>query len=134
MTSSSTLEKPQVVVKAIKILWGVLLFSILIQLVFLYKSSIFAFDELPMATRWVIALGPVAISFFLNMFFIRNTSAGANWARIIYLMFFVIEVIQVIPMMLETPLAWAFVPLLGLKAYAFFLIFTEPGRSWFKKK
>ena len=65
-------------------------------------------------------------------------AAGKNWARIVYVVVFLTDVI-VLPFMLAD--FWQsllnsilLMPEAGLQAYALFLLFTQPARSWFLRK
>lgn len=83
-------------------------------------------------------------------FLIFKISAGRNWARITFLVTFVIAMLLLLlllPLMLgesflpfmlgylfRSPVVGAlWVALLGLRVYALFLLFTQPGSAWFRK-
>jgi len=76
----------------------------------------------------------IAISAFL----IFRIAAGNNWARIVYFVVFVTDVIVLSFMLADFWQSLLNSILLmtgaGLQAYAMFLLFTQPARSWFLRK
>lgn len=81
----------------------------------------------------------VAIVFALIALLNRKIGKGLNWARITYIVLFVIGM----PNYLRTfPQMYARSPLAGflslaqlvLQSYALYLLFTKPGSDWFQQK
>ena len=65
-------------------------------------------------------------------------SAGKNWARIVFLVMFLIGLIPSLPIMLSEFYRFPLVGALSLattclQGYALFLTFTNPGNIWFSK-
>jgi len=128
------IQKPQSVSTAINLLW----ISIAIRLVsasieYFNTVGVLASDAPTRFSHFLVVFG-----FAISVFLIFKIAAGKNWARIVYFVVFVTDVI-VLPFMLAD--FWQsllinvlFMTEAGLQAYALFLLFTQPARSWFLRK
>lgn len=130
METVAAAQKPQAVVTAINLLWA----SLAVGLV----KMLLDFSNLS-------AVAPAAFTNFVLIFtfaligiLIFKISAERNWARITFLVMFVIGVLPTLPIVLgefsRSPVVGALsVAQIGLQVYALFLLFTQPGSSWFRK-
>jgi len=80
----------------------------------------------------------VDLSLALTIFLIFRIFVGNNWARIILLVLYVIDIplaLMVIPNEIaKSPLSAGIkITLIALQWYAIFLLFTKPGSCWFHK-
>lgn len=130
METQSAAQKPQAVVTAVNLLWASLAVGLVNMLMdFSYPSSV----ALAAFTNFILIF-TFALTAFLNF----KISAGRNWARITTLVLFIIGVLPTLPIVLDEFSRSAVVGALsvaqvGLQVYALFLLFTQPGRSWFRK-
>lgn len=130
METQSAVEKPQSVRVAVNLLWA----SLAVGLV----KMLMDFSSL-------IAVGPAAFTNFVLIvifaiagFLIFKLSAGRNWARMTFLLLFVIGMLPTLPLVLSefsrSPVVGALsAAQIGLQVYALFLLFTKPGSAWFRK-
>lgn len=130
METQSTVQKPQPVVTAVNLLWA----SLAVGLV----KMLMDFSNLS-------AVAPAALTNFILIFtfaliglLIFNISSGKNWARITFLILFIIGVLPTLLMVLgefsRSPVVGALsMGQIGLQVYALFLLFVQPGNSWFRK-
>ena len=130
MGTASAPQKPQAVVTAINLLWAALAVGLVKMLMDFSNLSVVA----PAAFTSFV----VIFTFALIGFLILRISAGRNWARITFLVMFIIGVLPALPMVLSEFSRSAVVGALsvaqtGLQVYALFLLFTQPGSSWFRK-
>lgn len=123
--------KPRAVTLAVYLLWG----SIAIGLVKIpLDFSTLAAIPSPGLVWSVVVL----VLAFLCLLIVK-ISSGRNWARITYLVFFLIGLIPALPTLTGE---FARSPILGvlsivqaiIQGYAVFLLFTNPGKTWFQKK
>ena len=130
MESQTNTNKPGTIGLAVKLLWVSLAVGLVrILLDFAHLS----------------ALGKAAFTGFVLVFtlalmawLIYKISAGKNWARITYLVLFLLGFLPTLPVMLtefsRSPLvAILTVVQVGLQVYALFLLFTKPVGAWFRK-
>jgi hypothetical protein len=81
----------------------------------------------------------IVCTFGITAFFIWKIGQGKNWARIVFLVLFVLGTVPFI-FILRSALARSVVSGLvsilqiGLQTVGFFLIFASPGREWFKAR
>lgn len=124
-------EKPRTVTVAVYLLWA----SIAIGAVKI-PLDLPTLSAMPNpGLIWSIVV--LVLVFFC--FLILKISAGRNWARITYLVLFLIGLIPAIPTLTAE---FGRSPILGIltiaqaimQAYAVFLLFTNPGKTWFQKK
>lgn len=130
MDAQSAVQKPESVSTAVKLLWAALALGLVKTLVDITHLSGVAPSVF---TNTVLVL-----VFALNGFFIFKIAAGKNWARITYLVLFIIGVLPSIPIVLgefsrSAVLGALSVAQVGLQACALFLLFSQPGAGWFRK-
>lgn len=122
--------KPQTVTVAVYLLWA----SIAIGLVKI-PLDLPALTAMPsQGLIWSVVV--LVLAFFC--FLIVKISAGRNWARITYLVFFLIGLIPALPTLMSE---FTRAPVIGIlsvvqfimQGYAVFLLFTNPGKTWFQK-
>ncbi len=123
-------DKPQAVNRAVNLLWASIAFGLVkILMDFTHVSAMASVGF----TSFVLAF-----TFAIIIFLIFMISSGKNWARIAFLIMFVIGTIPALPVVLDefgrAPAVGALsVVQLCLQVYALFLLFTSPGRAWFRK-
>lgn len=130
METQKPIQKPQSVATAVNLLWASLAVGLVKMLMDLSNLSAVA----PAAFTNVV----LVFTFTLITFLIFKISAGRNWARITFLVMFVIGMLPRLPLMLgefsRAPVVGALsVAQVGLQVYALFLLFTQPGSVWFRK-
>ncbi len=130
MENQSPAQKPQPVVIAVNLLWA----SLVVGLV----KMLMDFSNLSAVAPAAFTNFTLIFTFALIGFLIFKISAGKNWARITFLFLFVIGVLPVLPFVVgEFSRSAVFgalsVAQIGLQVYALFLLFTQPGSSWFRK-
>lgn len=128
--SNTTATKPAIIHFAIGLLWASL-----------------AVAAVKVALDWAnfVSRGSVAftvclmiLTFALIGFFVVKIGQGKNWARIVFVVIFVLGVV---PAIFTWRSEFARSPLLGilsivqdaLQATALYFIFTSPGKEWFRK-
>ncbi|MEN6630683.1 MAG: hypothetical protein ABFC42_13685 [Sulfuricella sp.] len=103
-----------------------------------------ALSTLRIAMPVEFRIAALVLGFGLISFLIVKLSAGKNWARIVFLLQFLVGVLPVQAAMvkgLPMPPTVEAISLIGvlslvsfsLQAYALYLIFTKPGNIWFHK-
>ena len=130
METQSAAQKPQPVVTAVNLLWV----SLAVGLV----KMLMGFSNLSGMAAAAFTNFILIFTFALIAFLIFKISAGRNWARITFLVMFIIGVLPTLPIVLGEFSRSAVVGALsaaqiGLQVYALFLLFTQPGSSWFRK-
>lgn len=75
----------------------------------------------------------------INAFFVFKIFEGRNWARIVYLVFFLLGILFAVPsfiVLLGQSPAWVVLSLIGYVAQvvALVLLFTGSGSAWFKRQ
>ena len=130
METQSAAQKPQPVVTAVNLLWV----SLAVGLV----KMLMDFSNLSGMAAAAFTSFILIFTFALITFLIFKISAGRNWARITFLVMFIIGVLPTLPIVLGEFSRSAVVGALsaaqiGLQVYALFLLFTQPGSSWFRK-
>ena len=130
METQSAAQKPQPVITAVNLLWASLAVGLVKMLMDFSNLSSMA----PAAfTNFILIF-----TFALIAFLIFKISAGRDWARITFLVMFIIGILPALPIVLGELSRSAVVGVLsvaqiGLQVYALFLLFTRPGSSWFRK-
>lgn len=130
METQSAAQKPQPVVTAVNLLWV----SLAVGLV----KMLMDFSNLSGMAAAAFTNFILIFTFALIAFLIFKISAGRNWARITFLVMFIIGVLPTLPIVLgefsrSAVVGALSVAQIGLQVYALFLLFTQPGSSWFRK-
>lgn len=130
METQSTVEQPQSVRAAVNLLWA----SLVVGLV----KMLMDFSNLSAVAPAAFTNFVLIFTFAIIGFLIFKLSAGRNWARITFLVMFVIGMLPTLPLVLSefsrSPVVGALsVAQIGLQVYALFLLFTKPGSVWFRK-
>lgn len=130
MEAQGVVHKPQTVVAAVNLLWV----SLAVGLV----KMLMDFSNLSALAPAAITNFVLVFTFVLIGFLIFKISAGRNWARITFLVMFVIGLLPTLPLILgeftRVPVVGALsVVQAGLQVYALFLLFRQPGSTWFRK-
>ena len=130
METQPAAQKPQSVVAAINLLWA----SLAVGLV----KMLMDFSNLSAVAPAAFTNFILIFTFALIGFLIFKISAGRNWARITFLVMFIIGVLPTLPIVLgefsrSAVVGALSVAQIGLQVYALFLLFTQPGSSWFRK-
>ena len=130
MESQPAAQKPQSVVLAVKFLWA----SFAIGLV----KTLMDFPNLSAAASPAYIYFVMFFTFVVIGYLIFRISAGENWARIAFLVMFVIGMLPALPVIMgefsRAPVAGALsVVQVGIQIYALYLLFTQPGSGWFGK-
>src|SRR5258706_13861316 len=124
-------EKPRTVTLAVNLLWASMVLGVV-----KIPLDLPALAAMPSpGLIWPIVAGVLVFFCFLIM----QISSGRNWARITYLVLFLIGLIPAWPTFAAE---FARSPILGIlsvvqlaiQGYAVFLLFTSPGKTWFQKK
>lgn len=123
-------QKPQAVITAINLLWASLAIG--------FVKMLMDFSNLNAVAPAAFTNFVLIFTFALIGFLIFKISAGINWARITFLVVFIIGVLPTLPIMLgefsrSAVVGALSVAQIGLQVYALFLLFTQPGSSWFRK-
>jgi len=121
-------ERPSQVLLAVRLLWASLGLGIV-------TSAIMRPHLPPGRETLFIQVATFALLGWLTY----KIWAGRNWARITFLVLWVLGFIPAVPILLRT---FGVSPLAGsinlvqslLQIVALYLVFTNPGRSWFKPK
>lgn len=130
MKTQNAVQKPQSVATAVNLLWTSMAVGLVKMLMDFANLSAVA----PAAfTNFVLVF-----TFALTTYLIFKILAGKNWARITFLVIFIIGMLPTLPLMLgefsRSPVVGALsVAQVGLQIYALFLLFTRPGSLWFRK-
>lgn len=130
METQSAAQKPQPVVTAVNLLWA----SLAVGLV----KMLMDFSNLSGVAPALFTNFILIFTFALIAFLIFKISVGRNWARITFLVMFIIGVLPTLPIVLgefsrSAILGALSVAQIGLQVSALFLLFTQPGSSWFTK-
>ena len=129
MELQNPMQKPPTVTIAVNLLWlsmGVGLVKVLVDI-----SNASATASATM-TNFILAL-----TFAVIAFLITKISVGRGWARTTFLIMFLIGMMPTLPLIAgefaKSPTAGAVTVLqLGLQIYALYLLYTQPGSSWFQ--
>ncbi len=126
---SASVEKPVEVVRAVNCLWASLALGFVKALMDMQHLSA---QAAPAFTNFVLVT-VIAFSAFL----IYKIAQGRNWARITDLVLTALGSLLYLPMLMtefgRSPVLGAFsVVQLGLQIFALWLLFTSPGKVWFK--
>ena len=130
MEAQSAGQKPRPIVTAVNLLWA----SLAVGLV----KMLMDFSNLSTVAPAAFTNFILVFTFALSGFLIFKISAGRNWARITFLVLFIIGVLPTLPIVFgefsrSTVVGALSVAQIGLQVYALFLLFTQPGSGWFRK-
>jgi hypothetical protein len=121
--------KPAVVRRAIGLLWASLAIGAL-------KTPL---DWADLISRASVSFNAFVIvsTFAVTAFFIWKIGQGKNWARIVFLMLFLLGIVPFVFVLgsefARSPASGLLSTVqFGLQAVAVFLIFTSPGKGWFQ--
>jgi hypothetical protein len=121
-------DRPRQVVQAVRLLW----LSLVISLPLMYFEQQRAPDEAG-AFMWIFGLVMLTLVAALYVFVWR----GANWARIIFLVLWILTQVWVATTFAQM-LQYSLVEIalhvvsLAIEALALYLLFTKPGSLWFR--
>jgi hypothetical protein len=122
--------KPAAVVRAVTLLWA----SIGLGLLWLIVDPTSALYDAEAPVGGTVVLLALSIAFLA--FLTVKISAGRNWARIVFLVMFVVSMVPTVLLFADgfqqSP-GGGVVSLvqMALQIYALLLLFTDPGRRWF---
>jgi hypothetical protein len=130
METANTPERPQSVRTAMNCLWlsvAIGAVKLLMELPYLKTIAPAPFTDFVLI-----------VVFALMVFLIFRIYAGKNWARVTFLVLFVIGILPTLPTMqsefVRSPLLGTLsIVQAGLQIYALFLLFSKPGSGWFRK-
>lgn len=130
MEPQSAAQRPQPVGTAVNLLWA----SLAVGLV---KTAI-EYSYLMTQASAAFTNGILLFTFSLIGFLIFKISTGRNWARITFLVLFIIGVLPTVLIVFgefsRSPIVGTIsVAQIGLQGHALFLLFTRPGSAWFRK-
>ena len=130
METQSAAQKPRPIVTAVNLLWA----SLAVGLV----KMLMDFSNLSTVAPAAFTNFILVFTFALSGFLIFKISAGRNWARITFLVLFIIGVLPALPIVFgefsrSAVVGALSVAQIGLQVYALFLLFTQPGSGWFRK-
>lgn len=125
------IEKPSQVGTAVNLLWASLAIG--------FGKSIMDMQHLgsqasPAFTN-IILVSVIAVMALLIIFI----SKGKNWARITFLVLFILGSLPSIPLVIDETTrssvlgAFSLIQIV-LQVIALFIVFTKPGKEWFKKQ
>lgn len=125
MDAQATSKKPQAVSTATNLLWATLAIG-LIAIAMDYQN--FGADASAAFTNTVIVL-----TFSFLGFLIFKIAGGKNWARITFLIMFLIGLPFVLSGLSLSVIGALSVAQTSMQIYALHLLFSRPGSGWFKK-
>lgn len=131
METQHVAQKPQSVSTAVVLLWA----SLAVGLVKVVIDYSYLMSQTPSVATVIFFL---VLTFALLGFLVFRISAGKNWARIAFLVMFLIGVLPTVHHTAAEFSRSFFVGALsaaqlGLQGYALFLLFTQSGNPWFRK-
>jgi hypothetical protein len=126
-----TAIKPVAIRRAIGLLWASLAIGVVktpLDWVYLTSRASGAFNAFV-----------IIVTFAIMVFFIWKIGQGKNWARIVFLVLFLLGIV---PFFFIVRSEFARSPASGilstvqsgLQAVGFFLVFTSPGKEWFQPR
>lgn len=128
---AKNIEKPSQINTAVNLLWASLAIG--------FVKSIMDMQHLgsqasPAFTNFIL-ISVIAVMVLLIVFI----SKGKNWARITFLVLFILGSLPSIPLVLgeftRSPVLGAFsLVQIVLQVVALYMVFTKPGAAWFKKQ
>lgn len=129
METERGLEIPKAIKTAVSCLWASVALGFVTALV---KLASVRTAEPAVSTNFVLLL-----VFGFIAFLIFKISAGKNWARIVFLILFLIGSVTSLPSMLYQFLHLPVIGLsslaqVGLQGYGLYILFRSPSNSWFR--
>jgi hypothetical protein len=92
-----------------------------------------AIAGIPTATLRTVVIAGYVLASASMAWVVFKIGAGKNWARLTVLVSFILEALWVAAQSDATTMDYlADVPDFGLQMYALYLLYTEPGRQWFR--
>ena len=128
---AKNVEKPSQIKSAVNLLWA----SLAIGFVKLIMDMQHLGPQASPAFTIYILISVIAVMALLIVFI----SKGKNWARITFLVSFVLGSLPSIPLVLgefnRSPVLGAFSLIqIVIQVVALYIVFTKPGATWFKKQ
>ena len=128
---TKSVDKPSQIDTAVSLLWASLAIGFVKSLMDMQHMG----SQASPAFINFILISVIAVMVLLIVFI----SKGKNWARITFLVLFVLGSLPSVPLLLgeftRSPVLGAFsIIQFVLQVIALYLIFTKPGSSWFKKQ
>jgi hypothetical protein len=125
-----TSGKPKAVTLAMALLWASLALGL--------AKFAMSYSSLAAAPNLKVTLAVLGATLAVYILLIVMMSKGKNWARIAFLVLFLIGLVPSLPTLLAD---FARSPVIGglglgdvvLQAWALILVFTDPGKTWFRK-
>ena len=134
--SNSDASRPRSVTVAVAILCVVLAYGLISGIVSTATRTVPPGFDPRMVREIAYAGGVVGIA--INAFFVYKIFKRRNWARIIYLVFYVLGVILSVRSLLTLHHSSVLVVLMVIgfmaQAVALVLLFTGDGRAWFRRQ
>lgn len=130
METQAVAQKPQSVGIAVNLLWASLGVGLL--------KTVIDYSHVTAQASVAFTTVVVVFTFALIGFLVFKISAGKNWARITFLVLFIIGVLPSLLVVVgefsrSLILGVLSVAQIGLQGYALFLLFSLPGSTWFRK-
>lgn len=124
------IQKPIAVVRAVQFLWA----SFALEWVKLLVNSSNSGAIPPTLYVYFVMF----FTFVVVGYLIYRISAGENWARLAFLVMFVMGTAPALPAIIgelsrASVLGMLFAAQIAIQIYALFLLFTQPGSGWFDK-
>lgn len=128
---AKNIEKPSQIHTAVNLLWASLALGFVKSIMDMQNLGS---QALPAFTNFIL-VSVIAVMALLIVFI----SKGKNWARVTFMVLFVLGSLPSVPLILgeftRSPVLGAFsVVQIVLQVVAFYIIFTKPGSLWFKKQ
>jgi hypothetical protein len=128
LETQSATQKPQPVDTAVNLVWASLAAGLL--------KTMIDYSHLTSLTSAAFTNFVLVFTFALVGFLIFKISAGKNWARITFLVLFIVGVLPFLFIVLDefsrsSTVGALSVTQISLQVYALFLLFTQPGSIWF---
>lgn len=125
-----TSGKPKSITLAMALLWASLALGL--------AKFAMSYSSLAATPNLKVTLAVLGATLAVYILLIVMMSKGKNWARIAFLVLFLIGLVPSLPTLLAD---FARSPLIGglglgdvvLQAWALVLVFTNPGKTWFRK-
>jgi hypothetical protein len=127
--STADLKRPAEVLLAVRLLWSSVALGVLSQFLILRHVK-FSEDMVYAICDQLVVLAFVALIYY-------KIWQGRNWARIALLVLSIIGLYFYVPMLMRLLVLVTAAGLIGilqflLQAFAMYLVFTQPGNSWFR--
>lgn len=128
---TNNIEKPSQIRTAVNLLW--------VSLAIGFAKSFIDMQHLSAQASSAFTNFILVFVIAVMALLIVSISKGKNWARIIFLVLFVLGSLPAVPLVLgeftRSPLLGAFsIVQIAIQIFALYLLFTKPGSRWFKKE